>query len=121
VTARSIPGILAKLIAKNVRISEITLILNGNPQFRARHYVFLFEVSVRGRPFLVTGPARVIDAGGNEFDTSGQENIALCRVLDFSAPNLSALMKWSRAKGRKIAGRKMRVRKQAIGEQSEEV
>jgi CDGSH-type Zn-finger protein len=40
------------------------------------------EVTIRCRkdgPLMVTGPARVIDADGNEFDTSAKENIALCR------------------------------------------
>lgn len=30
-------------------------------------------------PFLVKGPAKVIDHLGNEFDLSGKESFALCR------------------------------------------
>ena len=40
------------------------------------------EVTIRCRkdgPLIVTGPAKVTDSEGNEYDTSGKENIALCR------------------------------------------
>ncbi|MDA0590012.1 MAG: CDGSH iron-sulfur domain-containing protein [Planctomycetota bacterium] len=40
------------------------------------------EVTIRCRkdgPLIVTGPAKVTDTDGNEYDTSGKENIALCR------------------------------------------
>ena len=30
-------------------------------------------------PFLVTGPAKVVDHHGNEFDLAGKETFALCR------------------------------------------
>jgi CDGSH-type Zn-finger protein len=30
-------------------------------------------------PFLVTGPAKVVDADGNEFNLNGKETFALCR------------------------------------------
>ena len=40
------------------------------------------EVTINCRengPFLVTGPAKVIDHAGNEFDLTGKETFALCR------------------------------------------
>lgn len=40
------------------------------------------EVIIKARengPLLVTGPVKVIDHQGNVFDTTGKENIALCR------------------------------------------
>jgi CDGSH-type Zn-finger protein len=30
-------------------------------------------------PFLVTGPVRVVDHQGNEFNLTGKTNVALCR------------------------------------------
>ena len=30
-------------------------------------------------PFLVTGPVKLVDHEGNEFDLSGKDRIALCR------------------------------------------
>ena len=40
------------------------------------------EVSIKTRqngPLLVTGPIRLVDHLGQEFDLSGMENVALCR------------------------------------------
>lgn len=40
------------------------------------------DVTIRCRkdgPLIVTGPAKLTDSDGNEYDTSGKENIALCR------------------------------------------
>ncbi len=40
------------------------------------------EVSIRALengPYLVTGPARVIDPDGGEWDTKGRATFALCR------------------------------------------
>lgn len=40
------------------------------------------DVTIKARehgPFLVTGPVTIIDHLGNKFDTSGKENVALCR------------------------------------------
>jgi CDGSH-type Zn-finger protein len=40
------------------------------------------EVTIRTRengPFLVTGPAKLIDADGNVFNLAGKETFALCR------------------------------------------
>ncbi len=33
-------------------------------------------------PFLVTGPAKVVDHQGNEFDLKGKETFALCRCAE---------------------------------------
>ena len=40
------------------------------------------EVQITPRPngpYLVQGPIRILDAEGNEYDTSGRQVIALCR------------------------------------------
>jgi CDGSH-type Zn-finger protein len=40
------------------------------------------DVTIKCRengPFLVTGPAKIIDHLGNEFDLAGKETFALCR------------------------------------------
>jgi len=40
------------------------------------------DVVIKARehgPFLVTGPVKLTDHLGNTFDTTGKENIALCR------------------------------------------
>lgn len=40
------------------------------------------EVTIKARengPFLVSGPVTIIDHLGNKFDTTGKENVALCR------------------------------------------
>ncbi len=40
------------------------------------------DVTIQTRengPFLVTGPVKVVDHQGNEFDLSGKETFALCR------------------------------------------
>ena len=40
------------------------------------------DVTIQTRengPFLVTGPAKVVDHQGNEFDLKGKETVALCR------------------------------------------
>ena len=40
------------------------------------------EVTITARnngPYLLRGAARIIDADGNEYDTGGQETVALCR------------------------------------------
>ncbi len=40
------------------------------------------DVTIQTRengPFLVSGPAKVLDSAGNAFDLSGKETFALCR------------------------------------------
>jgi CDGSH-type Zn-finger protein len=56
--------------------------LRGRARFGPQGDLQMSEVTITCRlngPFLVKGPAKLVDAEGNEFNLTGKETYALCR------------------------------------------